>query len=399
MANFTLNSKGVIYFYHWVSPKEPLKVSTKIKIDPAKWNGKKEKAKNDKLVVNGKNVNRELIRFKESFYEALTYCENNNCMTLENLRRKFRELLGIKISQKRKVNNKSFLIFFKRVVDEYKAKNINYWQGYQTTYNHLKNFFGEDDPSFDEINSKFYLEFNDYLFDKGQAKNTINKHWKNIKAVMKQAFLRKLHSNDEYIQFKRYQEKSDTIFLTLDEIRKIEKLKLTGTEEIVRDYFVIGCYTGLRVSDWDKISYDVIDENSIANIKADKTNEYSIIPIHETVKKILKKYNGILPRRPSQNTINKYLKSIGLKAGITSVVKTRITKGGKQVITTQKKFMLIASHTARRSFATNLILEGYPPHVVMKITGHKTITSFEKYVRFDELEASKKLKNMKFFNS
>ena len=55
------------------------------------------------------------------------------------------------------------------------------------------------------------------------------------------------------------------------------------------------------------------------------------------------------------------------------------------------------AHTARRSLATNLVLRGVSPYVVMKVTGHKSLSSFERYVRLQELEAVMELKNLSFF--
>jgi integrase len=49
------------------------------------------------------------------------------------------------------------------------------------------------------------------------------------------------------------------------------------------------------------------------------------------------------------------------------------------------------SHTARRSFATNLYLQGYPAIEIMKITGHKTESSFLKYIKVNKAAAAKRL--------
>jgi integrase len=68
-------------------------------------------------------------------------------------------------------------------------------------------------------------------------------------------------------------------------------------------------------------------------------------------------------------------------------------------INTSEKYELVTTHTARRSLATNLILRGVSPYVVMKVTGHKSLSSFETYVRLQELEAMIQLKNLDFFNS
>jgi integrase len=56
------------------------------------------------------------------------------------------------------------------------------------------------------------------------------------------------------------------------------------------------------------------------------------------------------------------------------------------VQTTIPKYDLITTHTARRSFATNLFLSGFPAISIMKITGHKTEKSFMKYIKISQEE-------------
>lgn len=51
----------------------------------------------------------------------------------------------------------------------------------------------------------------------------------------------------------------------------------------------------------------------------------------------------------------------------------------------------ISSHTARRSFATNYYLEGFPTIDLMKITGHKTEKAFLTYIKVSQLDTAKRL--------
>jgi len=86
-----------------------------------------------------------------------------------------------------------------------------------------------------------------------------------------------------------------------------------------------------------------------------------------------------------------------MRAKINDHVETRITKGGIREININDKYELVTTHTARRSLAANLVLRGVSPYVVMKVTGHKSLSSFERYVRFQELEAMIELKSLSFF--
>ncbi len=40
---------------------------------------------------------------------------------------------------------------------------------------------------------------------------------------------------------------------------------------------------------------------------------------------------------------------------------------------------MITTHTARRSFASNLLSRGIPKQFIMAVTGHKTESNFNKY--------------------
>jgi integrase len=100
------------------------------------------------------------------------------------------------------------------------------------------------------------------------------------------------------------------------------------------------------------------------------------------VREILSKSNGDLPPSISNQKTNDYLKELGQKVpSLCDEVQKAITKGGKRITTKYKKWELLSSHTARRTFATNEYLAGTPSLTIMAITGHKTESSFLKYIR------------------
>ena len=41
-------------------------------------------------------------------------------------------------------------------------------------------------------------------------------------------------------------------------------------------------------------------------------------------------------------------------------------------------YELIGTHTARRSFVSNMLQRGYDASIIMRITGHNDIESFQK---------------------
>jgi integrase len=249
---------------------------------------------------------------------------------------------------------------------------------------------------FDKIDMKFYEAFSQFLISKNLAVNTIATQWKLIKAVMQSAFVAGLHTNEKFRHFKKKMENADTIFLSEEELNKMYRLKLIGYLEKARDYFLIGAYTGLRFEDWDRVSSEKV-VNGVLKVRSSKTGELSTIPIHPVVSAILDRYEGELPNKPSNQKMNEYIKVVAMRANINDHVETRITKGGIREINTSEKHELVTTHTARRSLATNLVLRGVSPYVVMKVTGHKSLSSFERYVRLQELEAMIELKSLSFF--
>ncbi len=68
-----------------------------------------------------------------------------------------------------------------------------------------------------------------------------------------------------------------------------------------------------------------------------------------------------------------------------------VEKGRLSTSPKTELYNCVTSHTARRSFATNLYLDGYPIIEIMKITGHKTEKAFLKYIKVSKLDAAKRL--------
>ncbi len=56
--------------------------------------------------------------------------------------------------------------------------------------------------------------------------------------------------------------------------------------------------------------------------------------------------------------------------------------------------MIYNPHSARRSGASLLVEKGLPIPFVMKLTGHKTMTEFQKYINYSEKSVKNALKNI-----
>lgn len=282
-------------------------------------------------------------------------------------------------------------------------------KGYTTTLNHLEKFKTKTGHrlQLDRIDLSFYNKFVRYFQDSKTEKtdqhytaNTIGKNIKNIKVFMKEAYRRGLTNNTTFMDedFRITEEDTDQIYLDTSELNKIYQKDFSKNPRLdrIRDLFIIGCWTGLRFADLSHLSKEniiQIDEEDFLKVKTQKTGETVIIPLHWTVKEILNKYEGNIPKIISNQKMNVYLKEVVKKSEISSTVRVAKTRAGKMVEVAKSKHELVTVHTARRSFASNMYLADFPTISIMKVTGHKTERAFLKYIRISQEENARKIAN------
>ena len=191
----------------------------------------------------------------------------------------------------------------------------------------------------------------------------------------------------------------------MDELEAIYKLDLSNerTLDRARDLFLIGAYTGLRVSDFSVLNKTHFKEKNgftFLEMENKKTRTMVAIPLNSHVKSIINKYGGNPPNNMSEQQINKAIKIVGEKAKLADMATVSKIIAGKKITETVPKYKLIKNHTARRSFCTNAYLHKDKMDIVeiMSLSGHKTLNSFLKYVRADHLQKAQNLARNSFFN-
>ncbi len=163
----------------------------------------------------------------------------------------------------------------------------------------------------------------------------------------------------------------------------------------MRDRFIIGAFTGLRVSDFGRLSEANIGSETI-RIKTAKTGAVVVIPIHPYVRGIIQ--NGFdASVQVSDQKMNKHLKELAKMAGIDEEVTINKNVGGVNEQRIYKKYELVCTHTARRSFATNAYKSGVPTIAIMKITGHTKESTFLRYIKVSAEENAEMLMEHPFF--
>lgn len=387
----------------------PLKYYTNLSILPDNWDAKTGRP----LTPTAKNKRVNAIAYKE-----LNAALNNIEVTVKDILRRIEndgikptnELLTAELDSIYKayknvtpIATDNLLSFIENYISICDRKPLTI-KGYKQTQRELKDYSLARNKalSFSEIDLDFYFDFIEHLTAKGYSPNTIGTRIKDLKMFMNEAYDRGLHTNLDFKKkrFKKPSEETFSVYLSSEELTKIYNLNLTSSKRLdkVRDLFIIGCFTGLRFSDLSQLTANNVSIDGTITIKTIKTEHTVVIPLHAIVKQILEKYEYNLPKVPSNQKFNDYIKDIAKLADITETIYIDKKKGDLSYKQTIPKWQLVTSHTARRSFATNAFIAGVPTISIMKITGHKTESSFMKYIKISEKENALQLRTHSFFN-
>lgn len=252
----------------------------------------------------------------------------------------------------------------------------------------------------EEIDNIELNNFKKYLTKLSYNQNTILVDFTNIKTICRHAKTA-LTVNDEIFNWSLKKEKTEIVYLNFEEISKIIEInELANYLENARDWLIISCYTGQRVSDFMYFTKSMLrsekdnkgKEITFIEFTQKKTKQNIALPLHPEVIKILNKRNGEFPRPISDVKYNKYIKIIVKKAGITEeVLGSKIDSDiNRKVKKAYPKDELITSHIGRRSFATNFY-GVIPTPLIMSATGHMSEKMFLNYIGKSQTDRAKSL--------
>jgi len=184
------------------------------------------------------------------------------------------------------------------------------------------------------------------------------------------------------------------IHLEVDELHQLQFADLSEYPklDIARDQFLLLAWTGQRFSDLDKLVHKNIKTNKegirVFDVKSQKTGEEVQIPISWSIDEILNKYDK-MPESSALSTFNRNTKEACRMAGLTHKKRVWREVDKKKTYYEVVTFKEVGSHTARRSYVSNAILNGMNPHSIKSITGMKLTKILDLY---DMSESSKHAK-------
>ncbi|MDD2985525.1 phage integrase SAM-like domain-containing protein [Flavobacterium sp.] len=256
-----------------------------------------------------------------------------------------------------------------------------------------------------DIDAKFKMDFEKYCIKVGYAPNTTARNIRFIKTFCRHAKANGVETHYQLDSIKAKYHKVENIYLDEKEIAAIEKIeskKLTEGLENARDWLLISCYCGQRVSDFLRFDKSMIryEKNKAGELKPlieftqVKTEKIMTIPLHKKIIEIMKKYDGNFPRKISDQKYNEHIKKVCEAAEINQPthgtlfdhkLKTKVTKD-------YPKYLMVSSHIGRRSFASNNYGK-IPTSFLMYITGHTTEAMFLTYIGKSNKDIAMELTN------
>jgi site-specific recombinase XerD len=379
------------------------------KVLPKYWDFSKQRIKRTNSVVDFSEINYWLDTIEHQILKIFrNNREKDDEICNELLKEELDKELNVRSIQKLKPQTPNLFQFIEQFIEQNKSlKSPGTIKVYQTTLKHLRDFnkLYKYKLDFKKITLDFYNDFLAYFTSVlNHSTNTADKYIKTLIVFLNEATEQGINTNIAFRhkKFKRISVDTDKIYLDEYEIQMLYVLEIKNDKqlEFTRDLFVFGCYTGLLFGDLISIREQNIlktDGNWQLKIITAKTKTLVIIPLNETAKSILLKYNCNFDVPLSNQHGNRLLKYLGRIAGLNDTLQLKKSISGKSILVSYKKYELISWHDARRSFATNSYKAGLPAGQIMQLTAHKSEKVFLDYIRVSKEENASLLSNHEFF--
>lgn len=353
-----------------------LRYSTKIKVENKTKTAELRLARIDKLI--------------------LQYVERHKILELPVLEKEIRTFLDSQLSNKKAKATPTFFTDYQQMIEDMRSgvllkKDGNrYAEGAIEPCENAKRAFQRFEAATGfkftyQMTHDDYMAYIRWLNEQNYSRNTIAWTITYLAGFFSKMYTAKKHTNEAYKQWSYSGEESDTVYVSVEELTNLLNLDIKGAQERARDVFIFASWVALRAKDLARINeYERVGDTF--QILTSKTKKKVVIPIHWMADRIYKKYNGVLPVYTTSEGLSYHLPELCKMAGMTQRRLSVITKGGVKIEEYHNKYDMISAHTARRNFATNMYLAGFPVRAIMKVTGHSTEKSFFKYIRIDNEE-------------
>ncbi len=371
------------------------KAKTNLVIDPINWSEIKTQHKGKD--AQAKVLNQKLSELKNNLLNHYNSCAGNDLIDSNWLKEFINPIIQEYAVPIKLVPYFDYYISIKKNIIEVSSENK------LKVVKHLLERFQKKmkkEYLIKDVDADFKMKFEQYCLADSYAKNTISKAIRFIKTICFHARNNGVETHYQLNSIQAKYEKADKIYLTVDDLKKIRNATITQPHlENARDWLIISCETGQRVSDFMLFTKEKIrieDGVPLIEFTQRKTQKKMSIPISRKARDILNKRNGEFPKKISDQRYNEFIKEVCKIAGLSEKIdaskidaeKLRKVKGH------YPKYELVSSHIGRRTFATNNYGIIPTPYLIY-MTGHSTENQFLEYIGKTPTETAKQI--VKYF--
>ncbi|WP_307460616.1 site-specific integrase [Chryseobacterium sp. SORGH_AS_0447] len=232
------------------------------------------------------------------------------------------------------------------------------------------------------IDRSFIADFYAFGRQEEYTESTINRSAEFIKTILNFAETKGIRTNVRQLEIPKCKVSRKVMILDEKEIVRIKKLKVPKSLQHAKDWLIISCYTGQRISDFMRFNPSQllnIEGRPCISFVQQKTGKEVVLPLHPVVLKVMARYGNSFPKPLNPGIYNEQIKKIAALAKINDKVTIRKRMGFRGKETDTEKWQNISSHIGRRSFASNFYGK-IPTPLLMQATGHSTEQMFLNYI-------------------
>lgn len=359
-------------------------------VNPSHWHSKQQIAKPP--TEENTFTNTQLSLIKNKINQAFLFLQMNQVdFDVNDIYKTYK---GEPTSKEIKVleNYSNYNLRIKSLVGK-SLEKVTY-NKYLESFNHLQDFikfqFKSSDIKLSELKGNFLDNYQHYLSTEkglnkqGLAQSTINKAIQRFRKTIQYALSEGYLKSDPFIMHKAKVEKKKVIFLSPEELSRLEKHDFqTQRVQNIKNLFVFCCYTGLAFNEMSKLKkadiFTGFDGHLWLTVSRSKTNRSYNVPLLPKAKNVIdlfedKESEMVFPRISNQK-FNEYLKEIADVLGI------------------DKK---LTHHIARKTFASTVLLyNDVPMEIVSELLGHSSmVVTQANYGKIVQNKISEQIKNL-----
>ncbi|KFF11277.1 site-specific integrase [Chryseobacterium soli] len=355
---------------------------TCLRISEEEWDFAKQRPKNIYL-KKYKKLNARLDRIKIRITEYIKERQKQKKLISQRLLSK--EIQKISIEKQEIYPENSLLYFLKNYISSRKEMICpSTFKRYNVFCRLIQRFEGfmMKHLLIEDINSDFVKDFIVFGKDEEYSENTIYRTIHFVKTILNFVERKGIRTAVRELEIRRERQHKEVITLTEEEIKRIKATDFPNELKDARDWLLISCYTGQRISDFMNFGREKLKDingKSCINFVQKKTGKEIVLPLHPTVLNVIRRNEGNFPKPLYYQKYNEQIKQVAMLAGLAQFIKARKRSGHRVKDVVIEKWQVLTSHIGRRSFATNFYGK-IPTPLLMEATGHGTEQMFMKYI-------------------